>query len=1749
MAHSSRLSWLLLLLIAASCTAAPLAAQTNVARPTPFGPTAVGDRLAYLDEPCDPYAVGLGFPKLLTPQWVGDPQVEAVVVLAIDDMRDPEKYESYLRPILDRLAAIDGRAPVSVMTNDVDPEHPRLKQWLAEGLSIDVHTIDHPCPCLQGGDFAQAKGTYDRCVDRMASIPGNLPTTFRMPCCDSLNTPSPRFYAEIFAGRTPGGRFLTGDSSVFNVMTGDDPELPGDLLVDDDGQPRFRKYLPFPSFVNTIRNYPYPYVIGRLGWQFPCAVPSDWEAQHLHQPNNPRTVDDLKCLLDLTVTKRGMMNVVFHPHGWIRAEQIVELIDHAVARHGPKVRFLTFREVQQRIDANLLAGRPLRRADGSYSGTRLLDLDGDGLLDVVTSGPDSLTRLWDPTTAAFIDRPTPFLTEPSETGSDRQGLAGADRARFGILTAEGSVEVLAPAAEAPHAITLFRFTDGGWIRSPLPTPWTPTVSFDAAATAGLRGRFKDLDRDGICEWLVDANDGTRGWSLVDGAWQPLPAPLLPDGWTLFPIDATATDHGLRFRDVDGDGRDDLIGSDERRYGAWPFVSLERPFGEPWFAGVRSGSEQAIPMIARDGTNNGAWFHSGTLWVQNEQTNRLPDLVERMPLESLLDRVDPERRDRGMPLPRTPEQALATMRVAGEFDVRLAAAEPLTEDPVAFDWGPDGRLWVVEMADYPRGIDDRGTVGGRVRVLEDLDGDGVYDRSTLFLDSLPYPNGIKVWGEGVFVSTAPDLIFAVDRDGDGRADERTTILTGFDPGNQQHRFNGLRYGLDHRLYLANGDSGGTIGRPGETRTIDIGGRDLWFVPHADGETPRAVDFGTTSGMTQFGRDRNDWGDWFGGNNANPMWHYVIEERYLARNPHVPSAAPRQDVSVEPGASPVYPLSATLARFNDLHMANRFTSACSPMIYRDRATIDGLWGDAFVCEPVHNLVHRERMERMGASWTSARPADQQRSEFLATDDSWFRPVMARTGPDGAIWIADMYRLVIEHPEWIAPERQRELNLRSGADRGRIWRIVPRGHERPIPRLDRLSIDECVAQLESPNGVVRDLVQERLIRERRVEATEPLRRLLQSGREPTTRLHALATLEGLDRLTTRDLIAALDETHPEVRRSVVSLTERRIEAHPAADSSEARDRIELLTRLERLADAETDRAVLVRLAVTLGATDDAVAVRALVRLMSMAPDDRRLSAAIASSLRADTIERIIEGVLIDGGEPIPGDRADALMATAAGWASSEAFDRWLTEWLRGWSLDSALPLDRQRGWQAIAAWRDAGREPTAVASQWLAANLTRARDELDREVVGLMTGPRENALRILSATRPLTVEDGVRIADCLTARRPIRLRDAALGTLAAIDLPEAADAILARWSELNPETRRQVVDRLLSRGVWAERLIDGVLAGRVSRHDLGPSAFDRLVRAAGAERAERMARLAGGLPDPDRVALVERYAAALPVDRDPVRGRERFAQHCATCHRLDAIGTPLGPDLAALSNRSDEFLLAAILDPNRAIEDKYLQYLAQTDDGLQLAGVIVTETEATVTLGTVEGKEVTLQRERLEAFEATGRSLMPDGFEAQLDPAALADVLAFLQSNVTPPKRFAGNDPQLVTADGLGGVTLAAKHARIYGPSLVFEATHENLGWWIDPKDHAIWEFEIDQPGRYAVLFEYASDDGSAGGRWSVEAGGQSLEGTVTGTGSWDDYVRKPVGSIRLRAGRQTLILRPLGSLDSALIDLRAIRLEPE
>jgi peptidoglycan/xylan/chitin deacetylase (PgdA/CDA1 family) len=575
-----------------------------------------GNRLTYLDEFSNPYWVGLKTAKLVTPQWVGEPGVEAVIVMSTDDLRDPDAFEKHLRPTFDRLKQIDGRAPFSLMTNHVDRDHPLLAQWLREGISLETHTFDHPCPCLHNLPEPEPKGTFDQSVDIMCDIPNSRPVGFRMPCCDSMNSFSPRFVAEIFNKVTPLGNYLYLDSSVLTVFTADDGSLARGLVTTAQGEPRLLRYAPRErSFVNYVENYPYPYVIARLCWEIPGGLPDDWMGFNRNNMSSPSTLEDMLAAVDCTVAKQGQYTLICHTNNWIGPQKKVDLVDYAHKKYGRKVKFLNFREVHQRLVQNVCGGQALRAANGQDNGVRVLDLNGDGYMDAVV-GNERLrqTRVWQPQTGTWTtgDFPVALVT------LDAQGNRLDAGVRFGILRADGKVSML---VRGPAGQNVWHFDGQQWIADPqglagLDIDGQPVATAAAGRDCGVR--LRDLDGDGICELLVgnERQNAAFRWLGQGRGWKRLPFGL-PSHTAI--VDAQGRDAGLRLVDIDEDGRADVVFSNAQRYSFHRWTSIDKGWSHEVFSALRGGPKD-LPMIVRaDGTNNGVWFSQRHMWLQNEQT--------------------------------------------------------------------------------------------------------------------------------------------------------------------------------------------------------------------------------------------------------------------------------------------------------------------------------------------------------------------------------------------------------------------------------------------------------------------------------------------------------------------------------------------------------------------------------------------------------------------------------------------------------------------------------------------------------------------------------------------------------------------------------------------------------------------------------------------------------------------------------------------------------------------------------------------------------------------------------------------------------------------------------------------------------------------------------------------------------------------------------------------------------------------------
>jgi putative membrane-bound dehydrogenase-like protein len=1595
------------------------------------------NRLTYLDS-SDPFYPDRNLPRLTTPQWVGESNVEAVVVLAVDDMRESKDYEKFLRPILDRLKQIDGRAPVSIMTCNADPKDRQLQSWLKEGVSLEVHTLAHPCPLLMQSNFTAAEKTVNDCIDLLNKVPNNKPVAFRMPCCDSMNSSSPRFYAEIFNRNTAAGHFLAIDSSVMNITTTNDISLPHALVIDEEGKERFRKYVPFENFGITIEDYPYPYIIGGLCWEFPGAVPSDWEAQNLHGAKNSKTVRDWEALLDATVLKQGVFNFIFHPHGWIDNAQLIEFIDYADKKYGRRVKFLNFREALERLNKNLLGDHPIRTSNGQKSGVRVVDLNNDGYMDVIVADETRrVTRLWNNTERKWTETtfPVPLVVKDSNGGHRDQTV------RFGVMQDNGFATALVRTESLAGA---WDFDGKSWVKNDSlmrGLTFKKHPVYTGKDGRGQGARLRDIDKSGRCS-LIIAHSGENvifSWSPERKQWVARKFGL-PPGTTI--ADSQGRDAGLRFVDINGDGYDDVVYSNEKFFAIYTFFPAKDPLGfdvgwtreiisshrklpepppapasttatkpppknklpAPFF----SNAADELPPIVRNGQNNGVWFKYGKMWIQNEDTPveairntaGLRQVVNQYTFDELV--------KFGQPKPKSPKDSLASMSTLPGFKVELVASEPLVKSPVAFEWGADGKLWVVEMGDYPLGIDGKGKPGGIVRYLEDTDGDGIYDKSTVFLEGVNFPNGIYPWRKGVIVSAAPEIFYAEDTDGDGKADVHKTLFSGFNEGNQQHRANGFDYGLDGWLYGANGDSGGDITVVGALRSeiansqsaISISGRDFRF-------NPDTGDFETQAGQTQFGRHRDDFGNWFGNNNATILWHYYLPIEYLSRNPHLSVGQTYRLLAQYDDGTRVFPTSKTLQRFNDPSGANHLTSGNSPTPYRANLFGPDFAHSVFISEPVHNLVHREELEADGVTFKSHRAQNEPHREFLSSKDNWFRPTQIKTGPDGALYVADMYRLVIEHPEWIPAEIQKQYDLRAGADKGRIYRVYPaKAKLAPVPNLTKLGTRGLCAILESPNGWRRDTAQ-RLLIERNDPKTGALleTQFIKSqqaeywngitgspGKALTRgRIHALYTLHSLKSLTPALLTLALKDTHAAVREHAAHLSGFYVAQNPDAELQNA------------VLSLTNEPAIRVRyqLAFALGGWNDPRAGETLARIALRDAGNEAVQTAVMSSATNHVGEML--ATVLATAQP-PGNVVEELIALATAMNDSGAFEK---------ALAKIVPTNgKVERWQmeALTGFLDAlDRRNTSLKKfhDDASTNLKSTIGQLDSVFAQARTIANDStadmAVRLTAVRlsgRGLANQDAdiKALGGLLNGISAPELQKAALATLKRSRSPVTADAMLAGWKTYLPETRTEILNAVLTRLEWTKPLLDRLENGSIPPGQIAAPFQQKLlthVQPAISSRAKKIFASA----NPDRKKLVQDYQSVASLTGNATRGATLFKQNCATCHIFKGQGNAVGPDLGALGNKTIPTLLVAILDPNQSIETRYISYTAVTKNERELTGVVSAETPTSITIKSAGGSQEIVLRNDLVSLTSSGLSLMPEGLEKVLDRQAMADLIGYL------------------------------------------------------------------------------------------------------------------------------------------------------
>lgn len=980
-------------------------------------------------------------------------------------------------------------------------------------------------------------------------------------------------------------------------------------------------------------------------------------------------------------------------------------------------------------------------------------------------------------------------------------------------------------------------------------------------------------------------------------------------------------------------------------------------------------------------------------------------------------VDPARDLPRLP-PVEPQNALATWQVKEGFKLELAAHEPLVRDPIAVCFDERGRMFVCEMIDYSERRDETPHLG-RVSLLEDRDGDGYYETSKVFADQLAWPTGLIWTRGGLHVIATPDIIRFEDRDGDGVAEHREVVFTGFGTGlkilNVQGMANCPQWGMDSRIHLQAG--GGNRGRVKclkrpDLPELELGGRDFWF-------DPVTYEFGLEAGGGQYGMSYDTYGRKFVCSNSDHLQFFVCDDLHARRNPFYPFPQVRRSIAVDGGAAEVFRLSPdepwriirTRWRIAGVvkgavegggRVSGYFTGATGTTVYRGDAYGPGFVNNTFTGDAGGQLIHRKVLRAKGASLEGGRPADERGREFAASTDTWCRIVNFANAPDGCLYAMDMYRETIEHPWAIPDEIKQHLDLNSGHDRGRIYRIVPaaglaRGN-RKRANLAAFDLAGLVKTLEHANGWHRETAA-RLIYERQDRAVVPLLvRLLGQTSSPLARLHALWLLQAFHAVDEAQVLAAVNDVDEHVRELGVRLSEG----------------LPMETRLgqtvrQSLAACVEDPAPRVRmqLAFTLGSyfkpelpVTQAAGTREpflnlALQLFADGQDEWTYSALLSAP--PEMARLILSRLTTPGMErhrTYAEERVAELVRILA--ASRKADDvAWLMDTLArepGSSPERLRALDQglRRGGSSLAKQDREGAfkplfEKAAITAQVADEDVAHRREA----VMILEMAPYAQARAALVAL--------------LAAGQPEDLQVKAVQALSSFVEPGVASAMIAAWPSLKGAARPAALDGLLSR---PERILDlyhhmNSASPRIVPSDLSTTQVQDLLKHPHPEvKAMTPKVLAAVIPKPRETVIAE-FQPALALKGDATRGQMVYMQRCFTCHRAAGQGFQVGPDLITVKTKGREALLSAILDPHKEVAPQYIAYTVETVDGRTVGGLLSRDDTSGVTVRMMAGQEVGVARTQVKKMSAAGLSFMPEGLEAGLDSQGMADLLEFVET----------------------------------------------------------------------------------------------------------------------------------------------------
>jgi len=975
----------------------------------------------------------------------------------------------------------------------------------------------------------------------------------------------------------------------------------------------------------------------------------------------------------------------------------------------------------------------------------------------------------------------------------------------------------------------------------------------------------------------------------------------------------------------------------------------------------------------------------------------------------------------MQLPLSPEESAARIVTLPGFKAELWASEPQIFKPVCMAFDERGRLWIAETMDYPNEQQPDGEGRDRITICEDTDGDGRADKFSMFADKLTIPTGMVFAGGGLIVKHAGEMLLLKDTNGDGKADVRKSLFSGWGMRDTHATASNLRHGFDGWIW-------GTVGYSGFNGTV--GGKQLRFGQGVFRFKPDGseLEFVKSSNNNTWGLGLSEDNIVFGSTaNNNASFYMPIPNRYY-EGVRGWSAAVMGTIADSQAIYPVTPF----VRQVDSH--NRYTAGAGSALYTARAFPKEYWNQvSFVAEPTGHLVGQFLLEDSGADFAAV-----NKRSFLASDDEWFAPIMAEVGPDGALWILDWYNYIIQHnptPAGFNTGRGAayETPLRDKTH-GRIYRVAHsvgakgvQGAKPAVKSLHNASVQGLVAALRDDNQLWRMHAQRLLVERGGKDAVPALCELARDTSRDELGLnvgavHALWTLRGLGALdaagsdAAKAAMGALKHPSSAVRRAAL-MTLPRDNGTTAAILS---------GKLLEDADAQARMAALLALAELPASGDAGSAVLAMLReernigdrwiphaatAAAARHEAGFLKAALAASNPPEGLGAVIQTV---SGHYASRGPVDSIVSTvlalnkAAPLVATSMLDGLAANWPRGVApdlsadagvaLNTLVPLLPNEARSALLTLSDRWGKKELFAG--VAASVAQA---LRAQVANLALDLRRRAD---AAKRLLANDDSADSAAAILAQitpsSEPALAAGLLGALSESRQPQTAQALVGSFPNFTPAARRTALATLMRRPEWTQELLNAVEAKKLERGDLAADTWAQLKghpNRAIAAKAQALDKTAS-FSSAEMEAVVAKLMPIASMHGDAAKGRELFAVSCAICHTFNGEGAKVGPDLTGVGAKPKADILIDIIDPNRSVEANFRMWSVTTRDGENYSGQLDSETATSVDILDTTGRKHTLQRKDVAEIKTSNLSVMPAGFD-QLPPGDLAAILEYLAS----------------------------------------------------------------------------------------------------------------------------------------------------